>query len=58
MNDNLRKIYDDCRHYGEITYRTGFSTNNGYLTIITFNYDNHSYTFKMFNGEILDMTKD
>lgn len=33
-------------------------TDNGYLTIIMFDYDNHIYTFKMFNGEILDMMKD
>ena len=58
MKDKLRKIYDDCRHYGEIYYQTDFKTDSGYLTIITFDYDNHSYTFKMLNGEILDMTKD
>lgn len=58
MNDKLRKIYDDCRHYGAVTYRTDFPTDNGYLTIIMFDYDNHIYTFKMFNGEILDMMKD
>lgn len=58
MNDKLRKIYDDCRHYGVIYYRTDFKTDSGYLTVITFDYDNHSYTFKMLNGEILDMTKD
>ena len=58
MNDKLRKIYDDCRHYGAITYRTDFTTDSGYLTIIIFDYDNHIYTFKMLNGEILDMMKD
>lgn len=58
MNDKLRKIYDDCRHYGALTYRTDFPTDNGYLTIIMFDYDNHIYTFKMLNGEILGMIKD
>lgn len=58
MNDKLRKIYDDCRHYGAITYRTDFPSDSSYFTIIIFDYDSHNYTFKMLNGEILNMIKD
>ena len=57
MNDELRKIYDDCRHYGEITFRTDFNTVNGYLTFIGIQYNGENYEFKMLNGEVLSMVK-
>lgn len=57
MNDKLRKIYDDCRHYGVVTHREDHEKENGFLTFIMFDYNNYHYTFKMFNGEILDMMK-
>ena len=57
MNDELRKIYDDCRHYGEITFRTDFPTVNGYLTFIGIQYNGENYEFKMLNGEVLSMVK-
>ena len=57
MNDELRKIYDDCRHYGEITFRTDFTTKNGYLTFIDIKYNGENYEFKMLNGEVLSMVK-
>ena len=34
MKDELRKIYDECRLYGDITFRTDFTTERGYLTFI------------------------
>lgn len=57
MNDELRKIYEDCRHYGEITFRTDFPTVNGYLTFIGIQYNGENYEFKMLNGEVLSMVK-
>jgi len=57
MNDELRKIYEDCRHYGEITFRTDFNTVNGYLTFIGIQYNGENYEFKMLNGEVLSMVK-
>ena len=57
MNDELRKIYEDCRHYGEITFRTDFATLNGYLTFIGIQYNGENYEFKMLNGEVLSMVK-
>ena len=57
MNDELRKIYEDCRHYGEITFRTDFNTVNGYLTFIGIQYNGENYEFKMLNGEVLSMAK-
>ena len=57
MNDELRKIYEDCRHYGEITFRTDFNTVNGYLTFIGILYNDENYEFKMLNGEVLSMVK-
>ena len=57
MNDKLRKIYEDCRHYGEITFRTDFATVNGYLTFIGIQYNGENYEFKMLNGEVLSMVK-
>ena len=52
MNDELRKIYEDCRRYGEITFRTNFTTENGYLTFIDIQYNGENYEFKMLNGEV------
>lgn len=57
MNDELRKIYEDCRCYGEITFRTNFTTANGYLTFIDIQYNGENYEFKMLNGEVLSMVK-
>ena len=57
MNDELRKIYEDCRHYGEITFRTDFATVNGYLTFIGILYNGENHEFKMLNGEVLSMVK-
>ena len=57
MNDELRKIYEDCRHYGDITFRTGFTTEKGYLTFIDIHYNGENYEFKMLNGEVLSMVK-
>ena len=57
MNDELRKIYEDCRHYGEITFRTDFTTEKGYLTFIDIQYNGENYEFKMLNGEVLSMVK-
>ena len=57
MNDELRKIYEDCRRYGEITFRTDFTTVNGYLTFIDILYNGENYEFKMLNGEVLSMVK-
>ena len=57
MNEKLRKIYEDCRHYGEITFRTDFATVNGYLTFIGIQYNGENYEFKMLNGEVLSMVK-
>ena len=57
MNDELRKIYEDCRRYGEITFRTNFTTENGYLTFIDILYNGENYEFKMLNGEVLSMVK-
>ena len=57
MNDELRKIYKDCRRYGEITFRTNFTTANGYLTFIDIQYNGENYEFKMLNGEVLSMVK-
>ena len=57
MNDELRKIYEDCRRYGEIIFRTNFTTENGYLTFIDIQYNGENYEFKMLNGEVLSMVK-
>ena len=57
MNDELRKIYEDCRHYGEITFRTDFTTKNGYLSFIDIHYNGENYEFKLLNGEVLSMVK-
>ena len=57
MNEELRKIYEDCRHYGKITFRTDFATVNGYLTFIGIQYNGENYEFKMLNGEVLSMVK-
>ena len=34
MNNELRKIYTNCRLYGKIIFRTGFHTKNGFLLFI------------------------
>ena len=57
MKDELRKIYEDCRRYGEITFRTDFTTEKGYLTFIDIQYNGENYEFKMLNGEVLSMEK-
>ena len=57
MNDELRKIYEDCRHYGKITFRTDFTTEKGYLTFIDIHYNGENYEFKLLNGEVLSMVK-
>lgn len=57
MKDELRKIYNECRLYGNITFRTDFTTENGYLTFIDIQYNGENYEFKMLNGEVLSMVK-
>ena len=57
MKDELRKIYNECRHYGDITFRTDFTTESGYLTFIDIHYNGENYEFKMLNGEVLSMVK-
>ena len=57
MKDELRKIYEDCRRYGEITFKTDFTTEKGYLLFIDIQYNGENYEFKMLNGEVLSMEK-
>lgn len=57
MKDELRKIYNECRLYGEITFRNDFTTKDGYLTFIDIHYNGENYEFKLLNGEVLSMEK-
>ena len=57
MNEKLRRFYNECRLYGEITFRTDFTTEKGYLSFIDIQYNGENYEFKMLNGEVLSMVK-
>ena len=57
MNNELRKIYTNCRLYGKIIFRTGFHTKNGFLLFIDIQYNGETHEFKLLNGEVLNMTK-